>query len=298
MLLQVRSDILFHDLYNQEDMQTIEWVVMQILDCSYEEIHGKVSVENVRLTRTLKKDRTRYLDLIVEYQGDKIIIELNNNFKGIYTRNILYAANVLLNNYAINDDKHLDSDYYRKVVRVLLVNLNWYPKESNIVGKKEYSIPYSDLEEKGYLLKIINVNLDYYSKICYDEIMKGDKFYKLLTVKNRKELESFTSQNKMLERYSKKLIDLSSDDRYLEDVMDDIIEENVAKQTAYLIGKDDGIEEGIERGLQEGIEKGISKKQNEIIKKMYEDNIALEDIMKYTDLTLLEVKKIIHEFEQ
>ena len=36
-------------------------------------------------------------------------------------------ANVLLNNYKIQDNKKLDDDYYKKVVRVLLVNLNWYP---------------------------------------------------------------------------------------------------------------------------------------------------------------------------
>ena len=107
-------------------MDTIEWLVMQLLECSYEDIHGKVSVGNIRLTRTFKKEKTKYLDLIVLYKNEKIIIELNNNFDGIYTRNILYAANVLINNYKIRDDKNLDDDYYKKVVRILLVNLNWY----------------------------------------------------------------------------------------------------------------------------------------------------------------------------
>ena len=35
--------------------------------------------------------------------------------------------------------------------------------------------------------------------------------------------------------------------------MDEIIEENVAKQTAYLVGYDDGKEEGIKEGIKEGI---------------------------------------------
>lgn len=35
-LLQVRSDILFHDLFNEQEMDTLEWTVMQILECSYE----------------------------------------------------------------------------------------------------------------------------------------------------------------------------------------------------------------------------------------------------------------------
>ena len=58
-VLQVKSDTLMHDLLNSSDMNAIEWVVMQILECSYEEIHGKVSVGNVRLTRTNKKEKNK-----------------------------------------------------------------------------------------------------------------------------------------------------------------------------------------------------------------------------------------------
>ena len=178
-LLQVRSDILFHDLFNEHDITTLEWVVSKILDCEYNDIKGKVKVHNIRLTRVNKKERSKYVDLIVEYKNEKIIIELNNNFLGIYTRNILYAANVLINNYKIRDDKSLDDDYYKKVVRILLVNLNWYrgKKGEKITGKKIYEIPYSDLEDSGYLLKIVNVNLDYFTNLCYDKINECDKLF-------------------------------------------------------------------------------------------------------------------------
>ena len=43
-ILEVRSDRLFHDLFNEHEMNTIEWIVMQILGKSYEEIHGRVIV--------------------------------------------------------------------------------------------------------------------------------------------------------------------------------------------------------------------------------------------------------------
>lgn len=63
---QVKSDILFHDLFNENEMDTLEWLVMQVLECKYEDIHGKVKVKNIRLTRTNKKERSKYVDLIVE----------------------------------------------------------------------------------------------------------------------------------------------------------------------------------------------------------------------------------------
>jgi len=72
-------------------MDTIEWIVMHILNCRYEDIKGKVKVLNIRLERVNKKERSKYVDLIIEYQNEKIILKLNNHFHGIYTRNILYA---------------------------------------------------------------------------------------------------------------------------------------------------------------------------------------------------------------
>ena len=44
------------------------------------------------------------------------------------------------------------------------------------------------LDDKDYLVKIININLDYYDKICYDDVDECDKFYKLLTVKSKEEM--------------------------------------------------------------------------------------------------------------
>lgn len=38
-LLEIKSDRLFHDMFNEHEMNTIEWSVMQILGRSYEEIH-------------------------------------------------------------------------------------------------------------------------------------------------------------------------------------------------------------------------------------------------------------------
>ena len=283
-LLQVRTDTIFHDLYNKEDMNALEWAVMQILGCSYDDIHGRVTVGNIRLTRTSKKDKNKYLDLIVEYKNEKIIIELNNNFSGFYTRNILYAANVLMNNYQIKGKKNINNDYYQEIVRVLLVNLNWYKSKKNsdkVPEKRIYEIPHSDFEEKGYILKIINVNLDYFDNLCYDKINEGDKLYKLLTVKNKDELDMLTKNEKMLEHYSNKLIDLSNNKEYTEGIMDEIIEENVAKQTAYLVGKDEGIEQGIEQN------------KREMVVNLFKNNVPIDVISESSGLTIDEVKEII-----
>ena len=59
-LLEVRSDRLFHDLFNEHEMETLEWTVMMILEKPYEEIHENVSVGNVRLINWYRKKEEGY----------------------------------------------------------------------------------------------------------------------------------------------------------------------------------------------------------------------------------------------
>ena len=68
--------------------------------------------------------------------------------------------------------------------------------------------------------------------------------------------------------------------------MDEIIEENVAKQTAYLLGEQSGIEQGIEQGIQE--------KQNEVVLNMHNNNLSIQMIATCTNLTNEEVEDIIN----
>ena len=124
-LLEIKSDRLFHDLWNEKEMDTIEWTVMQILNCSYEDIHGKVSVGNIRIINTSLDNKQKYVDLVVNYKDTITVIELNNNASDNYLRNVLYAMNCILNSY-IEGEKYTD-----KKIRGILVNLNWFNKETN-----------------------------------------------------------------------------------------------------------------------------------------------------------------------
>ena len=237
-LLQVKYDDLFHQLFNENEIQTLEWVVMQILGCKPDDVKGKVVVKNIRKAKVNNREKTKYVDLIISYKEESIIIELNFNFKGNYTRNLMYALNELLGSY----DKD-DLTYYKKIARVILVNLNWF-YEGNDFGlpkKQEFILPYPNYKKPGYILKIININLDRYNKLCYNKIRDGDKFYKLLTLKNKDDLDSLASEENMLKSYSNKIINLSKNDEYRETVMTERIEANLLRQEGYF----EGIEEGI-----------------------------------------------------
>ena len=281
-LLQVKYDELFHDLINENEMNTIEWIAMQILNCSYEDIHGKVEVRNIRKQRVLKNERNKFVDLIVNFKNETIILELNNNFKGNYTRNLMYAFNELLSYFG-----HDEGSYYKKIHRVVLINLNWFYKGNDfgLPEKQEFELPYPNYLKQGYILKVVNINLDRYNELCYNQVKENDKFYKLLTIDNESDLSKLTKDEKLLIDYSTKLKDLSSDNNYKEKVMDQRIEDNLARQEGYF--------EGIDEGILQGIEKGKKENQKEIVLNMYNNKISLEMISKCTSLTIDEINDII-----
>ena len=280
-LLQIKSDIIFHDLFNEQEMNTLEWTVMQILGCSYEDIHGKVRVKNSRLSNINPSERTKNVDLIVEYNDTITIIELNNNYRGNYIRNLLYTFNSISNQF-----NKSGKNYYvdTSTFKVILVNLNWYNTKAflKIPHKEKYALPFPKNNVRENVLEIININLDYYEKIEYNKINKSDKLWKLFTIKNKQELNLFTENEKLLKNYHKKLTILSLDKEYRDKVMwDETIEKNLEEQEAYAVG--------LERGKEKG--------KKETIINMYQNGISLELISKCINLSIDEVKEIINNIK-
>ena len=287
-ILEIKSDRLFHDLWNEHEMDTIEWTVMQILNCNYEDIHGKVKVGNIRLTNLSKDDKQKYVDLVVYYKETITVIELNNNASTNYVRNVLYTLNAI-NNSFIEGEEYTD-----KRVRGILVNLNWYKNkdnQDNIKGKEEilYGYPIINEENKDYLLKIININLDYFSKLLYNKTKESDILWKLFTINKKSELEKIATREKLLSNYENKIKRLSQDKEYCKMVWDERIERNLKAQQEFYDGK----KEGIIEGKKEGLELGKINAQKEFVINLYQKKLSLEMISDYTNIPIEKVEEII-----
>ena len=273
-VLPVRKDDMFNDLFGEDNMNTIEWVVMQILNCKYEDIHGKVIVRNTKLSRMNKKERRKIVDLLVNYNNCDINIELNNNFDGQYIRNYLYAFILILNKYLrLNKE---DKSYYNKLYKVISVNLNWYKTKElgkKMPPKREIVLPCNDANN-DYLLKIIMVNLDYYSGICYNDVAKEERLYKLLTIDNKKELDRIIQDEELLKEYGSKVLELSKNgDGNME--WKEEYDEIISRFENYQAGKID--------------------KEREMIIGMNENHVSPETIAKIAKISLEQVKEILKE---
>ena len=309
-ILQVRSDILFHDLFNENDMSLLEWTASQILECDVSKVKGKVRVINIRLPRTNEKERSKYVDLVVVYENQKIIIELNNNYEGFYLRNVLYALNGLSNYYNIGKANYYDFTS-ENIYKTILVNLNWYKYESiskKVPSKKVifYEYPLDDIYKErykmDYLMKIININLDYYAKLGYDNLENYDNLYKLLTVNTEDELKKFSKYDE-LNFYSKKIHNLSKNDEYKEKIMSEEIEENVRAHEKYLGGLFYGREEARAEAEAEIAEvkaeadQRLKETQTLIVKNLLNKNMTDLEIMEITNISKEELDNIKKELK-
>ena len=67
--------------------------------------------------------------------------------------------------------------------------------------------------------------------------------------------------------------------------MDEIIEENVAKQTSYLLGE------------QSGIQQGSLETKKEVVINMFNNSFSTQMIANCTNLTILEVEEILKDIK-
>ena len=54
-------------------------------------------------------------------------------------------------------------------------------------------------------------------------------------------------------------------------------------------------DKGFEQGIKQGIEQGIEQRNIEIVKAMLESNVPIKDIIKYTNLSMEEIKQLKKE---
>ena len=278
-ILEIRGNRIFKDLFNEYEMDTIEWLVMKILNCKYEDIHGKVKVGGTDSPNLSKDDKGKLLDLIVYYDNKIIDIELNNNSGLEYTRNANYITNRVITDNLIGED-------YSKKTQGILVNLNWYKLKSDIenidkVVEITWDYPSLKKDKPNYFVKFINVNLFKIQQICYTDIKEEELVWKLFTLNKKEDLKKIVNQEKMLNNYQKKLERLSKSKEYCRMIWDERIDEKLRNHDAYETGKDEGFMNGVEHN------------KTEMIINFYQNGASLELISKSSGLSIKEIEKII-----
>ena len=145
----------------------------------------------------------------------------------------------------------------------------------------KWEYPSLSNDKPEYFIKFINVNLEAFKNICYNDVKEKDLVWKLFTINNKTDLSKVVDDESMLEDYRKKLERLSKDEEYCRMIWDERIEENLRKHEDFVNGK------------HEGKIEGEIEKRNQMIMNMYHENVSLEIIAKVSELSVEEIEEII-----
>ena len=295
-IIPLTYDFVFNKIFaNEKNINILENFISNILNLNIEEVRGSLHIKPRNLELNNKSERNKQIDLLLEYHGDLINIELNNNSgEGIKERNLVYACSVHASQLEYGDNS------YKKINKTIQINLNTKPNSTGLLIdkynlKNEYNKTYSD----KLVIYMIDISLGV--DMCYNGTSdKLAKWCYVLTSQTEDELGKYLGdimnekeQNQLVDEMSK----LSSNEKVIalySAYSREELERNTLIIEAEEKGIEKGIEQGIEKGRQEGIEQGREEEKEEMIRKLYEKGLPIKEISEIVNKTEEEIEIILN----
>ena len=262
---------------------------VEIKDINY--LNLEKNVDNINIKR-------KHFDLHLKTNIGNIQVEVNSGIKP-YTsaRNTAYICDTYSHEILAGEEYSSDK---------LVVQINF----TYGLGEKEKNLRiYKLRDEEGNIyvsnLLIYEFNMDYYMKVWYSKDEKKIEEYKYIIMQNLslEDLEKLSKNDRMVKKYMQEIervneepefreyMSAEEDNRKIENTMKRFWKEEAEKE-----GREKGIkegrEEGIKEGREEGREEGIKEGIKETARKMKEENISIDLIIKTTSLTKEEIEKL------
>lgn len=294
-IIPLTFDPMFTEIFNNENnICILEDFLSCYLDIPYNKIKNNLKLSSRNLNRNSIMDSKKEVDILLNLDGEKINIELNNtNNKGIIDRNVVYIGKI--------HGTQLKREFktYNEIKKTIQINLDNENHTKNLI--EEYYLKNKRGEILTEKLRIDILNLEKGSKMSYTNcerenmLIRWCKVFKSKTKKELKialkEITSNKSKNRLLEHVDK----LSGDDEMIKiytnlsrreleynTIMEDKITEAVEKAT----------KEATQNGIEQGIEQGSNQRNIEIAKNLLKANIDINVISSSTGLSKEEIEKL------
>ena len=269
-----KYDRAFKEVFGKEENKDIlKKLLEEILQVEIEKIEYlnlERNVDNVKVKR-------KHLDLYLETNIGKIQVEVNTtNSKYVKPRNMSYLCDIYSHHTLVGQE-------YDQDTLIIQININYGQQDEKYI--REYRL--RDESGKEYIKNFIiyEINMEKYMKLWYNKEEKELEKSKYIVMLNleKEELEKLSKKDKVVIKYMKELERVNENPKFREYMSaeeDNKKIENSLKR------------EWMEEGLKEGIKEGSYKRNIEIAKTMLKDNMDIEIISKYTNLSKEELEKI------
>ena len=269
-----KYDRAFKEVFGKEENKDIlKKLLEEILQVEIERIEYlnlERNVDNVKVKR-------KHLDLYLETNIGKIQVEVNTtNSKYVKPRNMSYLCDIYSHHTLVGQE-------YDQDTLIIQININYGQQDEKYI--REYRL--RDESGKEYIRNFIiyEINMEKYMKLWYNKNEKELEKSKYIVMLNleKEELEKLSKKDKVVIKYMKEIERVNENPKFREYMSaeeDNKKIENSLKR------------EWMEEGLKEGIKEGSYKRNIEIAKTMLKDNMDIEIISKYTNLSKEELEKI------
>ena len=282
--LPLTSDVMFYEMFGREDSKE---ALAYILSCytgadinwitdNMEYVNPRPPIQNAEYSYRF------HTDIMVKLEDKIYNIECNRYFSnGLVNRNNAYIFNL----YVLQFKKGAKNIDFEKAKKVIQININAYKENPLGIDYEIYTLTGERYNNKLFpnKLEIGVIYLELTLKKIYNknvnELTGMEKIAKLVSSRNREDLD-FMEDKELANKIATKAEELSDN----EDVEFKFLSEEDERR---LIQKD-----YLEQGIEQGIVKGSEQKQLDIVKKMLDDNVDIDIISKYTDLSKDEILKI------
>ena len=287
-IIPLTYDFVFNEIFaNEKNINILENFISNILNLNIEEVRGSLHIKPRDLELNNKSERNKQIDLLLEYHGDLINIELNNNSgEGIKERNLVYACSVHASQLEYGDNS------YKKINKTIQINLNTKPNSTGLLIdkynlKNEYNKTYSD----KLVIYMIDISLGV--DMCYNGTSdKLAKWCYVLTSQTEDELGKYLGDI-MNEKEQNQLVDemnkLSSNEKVIA-LYSAYSREELERNTLIIETE----KKGIEKRRQEGINQGLEQKTEEVIRKLYEKGLPIKEISEKVNKTEEKIENILN----
>ena len=238
-----------------------------------------IKIKNsVKITPESYKDKKFELDVLVELpSGDTINLEMYNKASEYsYTKSELYACRLLVKQ--LKSGKTYDN--VKKIIQLNFIKKGKIKRRDKMTLFK-MSDKVNNIYAKDNYLQIYDINIDY-EEGRHGIPKEAKNIIRFMNANNKKDMKEIAKKDEVIQDMFEEMRVFSEGDDWITPCYD----------------RDDLIRtEGLVKGREEGREEGKKETVLSVIQNMLANNVSEEDIAKYMNITIDEVKDIIKNNE-
>ena len=280
--------MLFDPIYrsmigSDEGMPLVELLVSVVTDTKLSEIKGKVKHLSKELLKRHYKDMDSHVDVLLDYNNNKIIVEMNSK-KIMIDRNYIYLFKVASGTLKVGDTT------YKNIRKTVLINFNNTDKsQKNFIDIG--FIKNQDNEIMTEIIKVINICIAKVDDKSYNYRNEFEKnmarICRILMATKASDLKkesAYFMTKEETKNFVNRAKELSSDDEMV--TMFD-------QENMHEIIRNTELEEAQERGIECGIKRGAV----EIAKNLIKIGLSEDQIVESTGLSKEEIEKLKNDLD-